>query len=79
MKFIKEYYNLERLIKTRIIQKHAEPETWESSNFIPKNGEVIIYDYENGRRIKVGDGSTPVSELSFADSQVQFITWEADD
>lgn len=69
----------EQFIKTRFIQKHDLPETWEDSNFIPKNGEIVVYDYADKKRIKIGDGVTPVSALSFVDSQIQIITWETDD
>lgn len=69
----------EQFIKTRFIQKHDLPETWEDSNFIPKNGEIIVYDYADKKRIKIGDGITKVRDLAFADSQIQLITWEAED
>jgi hypothetical protein len=44
-----------------------------------KTGEYGKYSYE---RFKIGDGKTLVKDLPFADenkSQVQIITWEADD
>lgn len=34
-------------------------------NFIPKENEVIIYDCENGTKIKIGDGKTSVIDLPF--------------
>ena len=67
-------------VKTRIVHKHDLEKNWDlASNFIPKQGEIIIYDIENdaadlpeGRtelityeRIKVGDGATIVKALPF--------------
>lgn len=34
-------------------------------NFIPKKDEIILYDCENGPRIKIGDGLTKVNDLPF--------------
>ena len=48
------------MLKTRIINKHETQENWEkATNFIPLEGEVIIYDPDNNHkkpRIKIGDG-----------------------
>lgn len=67
-------------INTRIVHKHDLEKNWDlASNFIPKNGEIIIYDAEQSVddlpssraelidyvRIKIGDGVTTVSQLSF--------------
>lgn len=57
-------------IKTRIILKHDTEENWrKAESFIPRLGEVIIYDTDTNNtyaRCKIGDGTTPVNELSFA-------------
>ena len=38
----------EQIIKTRIINKHDIPSNWiKAVNFIPKQGEIIIYDKED--------------------------------
>lgn len=38
----------EQIIKTRIINKHDIPSNWiKAVNFVPKQGEIIIYDKEN--------------------------------
>lgn len=59
----------EKLIKTRVIQKHDTAENWaKATNFIPKQGELIVYDKDathTSERLKVGDGSTIVDKLPF--------------
>ena len=71
---------------SRIIHKHDTEENWiKAVNFIPKQGEIIVYDIDNNynyERLKVGDGVTNVNTLPFINdnkTQVQIITWEADD
>lgn len=59
----------EQVLKTRIIHKHDTEEHWNlATNFVPKKGELIVYDIDdtyNYERIKMGDGSTLVSDLPF--------------
>ena len=59
-------------IKTRIIHKHDTEANWEKAeNFIPLQGEIIIYDKDDTHpyeRIKIGDGSTKVNALPFIDA-----------
>ena len=59
----------EQILKTRIINKHDTEENWlKATNFIPKKGELIVYDVDathNYERIKMGDGSTLVKNLPF--------------
>lgn len=61
----------EKIVNGRIIQKHDTAANWaKATSFIPKQGEVIIYDKDstyNYERIKIGDGSTLVSALPFVD------------
>ena len=56
----------------RIINKHDTEANWlKATNFIPKQGELIVYDKDstyNYERFKIGDGSTLVSSLPFADA-----------
>lgn len=60
--------------KTEVVVKHDTPAHWALAvNFIPKVGEMIIYDgvIENGKYIKkpgikFGDGVTCVDKLPFA-------------
>ena len=59
-------------IKTRIQLKNDTEEHWSlATNFIPKEGEVIIYSADDTHpfsRLKVGDGTTNVVDLPFIDS-----------
>lgn len=63
-------------IKSRIQLKNDTEENWNKAiNFIPKRGELIIYNAESGSnvddearrfpRLKVGDGVTTVINLPF--------------
>ena len=62
-------------IKTRIIHKHDTEANWNlATNFIPKQGEIIIYDKDsnyNYERFKIGDGKTFVSSLPFANDALK--------
>ena len=59
-------------IKTRIQLKNDTEAHWDlATNFVPKQGEIIIYSADDTHpfsRLKVGDGSTTVSELPFIGS-----------
>ena len=56
-------------INTRIIHKHDTEANWNlAENFIPKQGELIIYDadeFHPYERFKLGDGKTKVNDLLF--------------
>ena len=58
-----------KTLQTRIIHKHDTEENWKkATNFIPKQGELIVYDIDSTytyERIKMGDGKTLVSNLPF--------------
>ena len=60
----------EKMINTRIINKHAVESDWlKAVNFIPKQGELIVYDIDSTysyERFKIGDGITVISSLPFA-------------
>lgn len=62
----------EKNIKSRIVHKHDTELNWsKATNFIPKQGEIIIYDIDSNHsyeRIKIGDGTTKVNNLPFADA-----------
>lgn len=62
---------LTQAIKARIIQKHDTEENWQkATNFVPKKGEIIVYDIDSNHtyeRLKIGDGVTVVSSLPFLD------------
>lgn len=58
-----------KILKTRIIQKHDTEANWKLvTNFTPLNGEIIIYDEDenyNYKRIKIGNGTDNVNNLDF--------------
>ena len=65
----------EKKITSRIQQKHDVAANWaKATNFIPKKGEIIIYDAEYNAsgeetqavRFKIGDGFKTVNNLPFA-------------
>lgn len=62
----------EKEIKSRVILKHDTEAHWQLAiNFTPKQGEIIIYDIDSNHsyeRIKIGDGTTNVNNLPFADA-----------
>lgn len=59
----------DKTFNTRIQQKHDIEANWKKAeNFIPKIGEIIIYDPDvnyNYSRLKIGDGIKTVSKLPF--------------
>ena len=59
----------EKQIYGRIQQKHDIEENWlKAINFIPRQGEIIIYDIDdthNYERLKIGDGLLNVNQLLF--------------
>ena len=58
-----------KTFKTRIIQKHDTEANWQkATNFVPKKGEMIVYDIDsnhNYERIKIGDGEHIPNDLPF--------------
>lgn len=60
----------EKQIKTRIINKHDTEANWiKAINFIPKQGEIVVYDKDGTHsyeRFKIGDGSTKINNLPFS-------------
>lgn len=59
----------EKVFQSRIQLKHDIEENWlKATNFIPKEGEIVIYDVDANNpiaRFKIGDGVTKVNQLSF--------------
>lgn len=59
----------EKTLKTRVVLKHDTEANWnKATTFIPKKGEVIIYDPDNAHtysRQKIGDGVKTVVALPF--------------
>ena len=64
----------EKPVSTRIQQKHDIEANWlKAINFIPKDGEIIIYDVDDNHelpRLKIGDGITNVNSLPFIEKQM---------
>lgn len=62
----------EKVIKTRIQLKNDTEINWNKAiNFIPKQGEIIIYSADESHpfsRLKVGDGLNTVITLPFIDA-----------
>ena len=60
---------IEKNINARIPQKIDTEENWNKAvNFIPKKGELIIYDVDashSEHRFKIGNGVTTVVNLPF--------------
>jgi len=58
-------------INSRIINKHDTEANWlTAADFVPKIGEIVIYDADTTTpyaRLKIGDGTTPINNLPFAD------------
>lgn len=53
-----------KIYKGRISQKHDTSKNWEEAgNFVPLEGELIIYD--DLRKIKIGTGHTKIKDLPF--------------
>lgn len=59
----------EKVFQSRIQLKHDIEENWsKATNFVPKVGEIIIYDIDENNsiaRFKIGDGITNVNSLPF--------------
>lgn len=65
---------VEKNLNARFIHKHDTEANWaKAENFVPKRGELIVYDVDDNytyERIKMGDGTTNVNELPFATESV---------
>jgi hypothetical protein len=58
---------MDKMINVRIQNKHDSATNWElHSSFIPKAGEMIIYDGPVPN-IKIGDGTSTIANLNFID------------
>lgn len=83
---------MDKIVKARVQHKHDVETNWlKATNFIPKDGELIIYDADENYsypRIKVGDGIKTINALGFIDEEkankseipaIQLIAWGDDD
>lgn len=75
----------QKILNSRFINKHDTEANWlKAVNFIPQQGEIIIYDADenyNYERIKIGDGQTNINSLKFVndiitDAQIEAICAE---
>lgn len=66
----------EKNLKVRIVHKHDIEANWiKAINFIPRKGELIVYDPDetyNYVRYKFGDGVTNVNDLPFSTKQADW-------
>lgn len=64
----------EKTLNARVQMKTDKEENWlKATNFIPKNGEIIIYTTDathSYQRVKVGDGIKKVNELPFINEAI---------
>ena len=72
-----------KTVKTRVFNKHDIETNWAKAvNFIPKKGEIIIYDKDDNHscpRFKVGDGGTVVASLPFITDVLGKTVFESDE
>ena len=65
---------IEKQLLGRIIHKHDIEESWnKATGFIPKQGEIIVYDIDenyNYERFKIGDGNTSIINLPFQKTNI---------
>jgi hypothetical protein len=67
----------EKNINSRIQHKIDTTENWaKATGFIPKKGEIIVYQDDGKSSLKIGDGETVVIDLPF--SQTFIVTTEYD-
>ena len=66
--------SVEKNMNTRIQHKHDTEANWNKAlNFIPKIGEIIIYDIDenyNYSRFKIGDGIRTINNLEFSQADL---------
>lgn len=63
----------EKTLNTRVVLKHDSDTNWaitgiagKGANFVPKSGEVIVYEYSDGsRKFKIGNGKSTAAALPF--------------
>ena len=64
----------EKILSTRIINKHDLEANWSSASFIPKQGEIIVYDTDDNyayERAKIGDGINDANNLPFIGDDIR--------
>ena len=69
------------ILKTRIGNKYDTASNFSNATFTPLKGEIIFYDVDGTlehRRMKIGDGVTPIGDLPFADETEKTVILEED-
>ena len=70
----------EKTLNSRVIHKHDTEVNWSNTtNFIPKIGEIIVYDPDKdyaAARVKIGDGIKTIVELAFIDDAMKEILFK---
>ena len=70
----------EKTLNSRVIHKHDTEVNWSNTtNFIPKIGEIIVYDPDKDHaaaRVKIGDGVKTIVELAFIDDAMKEILFK---
>ena len=66
--------SIEKNMNARIQHKHDIEANWNKAlNFIPKIGEIIVYDIDenhNYSRFKIGDGIRTINNLEFSQTDL---------
>ena len=67
-------------INARVISKHDTPVEWKmATDFVPEQGEIIIYDETNEigpSKIKIGDGKRNINDLPFIAEPEKYVLKE---
>ena len=62
------------LVKARFLQKHDVEANWlEKTDFVPGDGEIIVYDVDDNHsvpRLKIGDGVSAINDLPFISDEI---------
>ena len=70
-------------LNLRIIHTHDTADNWDKiPEFVPKLGELIIYDVDTTHvyeRFKIGDGKTKLSDLPFTVESVVYSMFSVQD
>ena len=63
-------------IKAKVVFKHETATNWALSNYVPNQGEIVIYDGETDgepQRFKLGDSEHIVKDLPFASIDLDIV------
>ena len=66
-------------MKAKVVFKHETATNWAQSNYVPNQGEIVIYDGETDgepQRFKLGDGEHKVKDLPFASIDLDLVEYK---